>query len=116
LRTIRNRKRRDLLPCRTEGVIGKGEGRPVSHDQALALGRAETVAYHRLSGVALLTACAENVLPWSVTSRPLKSEPPTIDLAVGHKRPNSSPTLALFLSRLRQLGKKQVQTAKGNAN
>jgi LysR family hca operon transcriptional activator len=56
-------------------------------------------------GVALLPAYAENFLPWSVTSRPLKGEPPTIDLAVGYKRSNNSPTLALFLSRLKQQAK-----------
>lgn len=63
-------------------------------------------------GVALLPAYAENFLPWSVTSRPLKGEPPTIDLAVGYNRSNSSPTLALFLSRLRQLGKEQAEAGK----
>ncbi|TCL68283.1 LysR substrate-binding domain-containing protein [Rhizobium sp. BK251] len=51
-------------------------------------------------GVALLPAYAENFLPWSVTSRPLKGEPPTIDLAVGYKRSNNSPILSVFLSRL----------------
>lgn len=64
-------------------------------------------------GVALLPAYAENFLPWSVTSRPLRGEPPTIDLAVGYNRSNASPTLAYFLSRLKQLGKEQVQAAKG---
>jgi LysR family hca operon transcriptional activator len=59
-------------------------------------------------GVALLPAYAENFLPWSVTSRPLKGEPPTIDLAVGYKKSNSSQTLALFLSRLKQLGKDEA--------
>jgi LysR family hca operon transcriptional activator len=56
-------------------------------------------------GVALLPAYAENFLPWSVTSRPLEGEPPTIDLAVGYNKSNSSPTLALFLSRLKESGK-----------
>jgi LysR family hca operon transcriptional activator len=56
-------------------------------------------------GVALLPAYAENFLPWSVISRPLKGEPPTIDLAVGYHKSNSSPTLALFLSRLKQAEK-----------
>ena len=56
-------------------------------------------------GVALLPAYAENFLPSSVTSRPLKGEPPTIDLVIGYDRTNSSPTLALFLSRVGQLSK-----------
>ena len=56
-------------------------------------------------GVALLPTYAKNFMPWSVTSRPLKGEPPTIDLVVGHKRTNTSPTLAFFLSRLEQIKK-----------
>lgn len=58
-------------------------------------------------GMALLPAYAENFLPWSVTSRPLKGTPPTIDLVVGYKRDNASPTLALFLPRLARIGKKE---------
>jgi LysR family hca operon transcriptional activator len=54
-------------------------------------------------GVALLPAYAENFLPWSVASRPLKGEPPTIDLVVGYNRANVSPTVAAFLSRVDQL-------------
>jgi LysR family hca operon transcriptional activator len=56
-------------------------------------------------GVALLPAYAENFLPWSVTSRPLKGEAPTIDLVVGYNRTNRSPTLELFLSRIDQIRK-----------
>jgi hypothetical protein len=52
-----------------------------------------------------LPAYAENFLPWSVTSRPLKREPPTIDLVVGYSRTNTLPTLALFLSHVDQLKK-----------
>lgn len=51
-------------------------------------------------GVTLLPAYARNFLPWSVTSRPLAGEAPTIDLVVGYSRRNSSATLKLFLSRL----------------
>jgi LysR family transcriptional regulator, hca operon transcriptional activator len=54
-------------------------------------------------GVALLPAYAENFLPWSVISRPLKGEAPTIDLLVGYHKANTSPTLKLFLSRLDDL-------------
>jgi LysR family transcriptional regulator, hca operon transcriptional activator len=56
-------------------------------------------------GVALLPAYAENFLPWSVTSRPLKGEAPTIDLVIGYNRTNAALTLALFLSRTDQLTK-----------
>ena len=61
-------------------------------------------------GVALLPACAENFLPWSVTSRPLRGEPPTIDLVIGHNKTNTSPILSLFLSRVDQLKKTAPQT------
>ncbi|MEA2617255.1 MAG: LysR family transcriptional regulator, hca operon transcriptional activator [Chloroflexota bacterium] len=56
-------------------------------------------------GVALLPAYAENFLPWSVTSRPLEGEAPTIDLVIGYNRTNTSPILELFLSRIDQLRK-----------
>ena len=58
-------------------------------------------------GVALLPAYAENFLPWSVTSRPLKGEAPTIDLVVGYSKSNTSPILKLFLSRVDVLTKSQ---------
>jgi LysR family hca operon transcriptional activator len=54
-------------------------------------------------GVALLPAYAENLLPWSVTSRPLKGEAPTIDLVVGYNKTNRSPILELFLSRVDEI-------------
>jgi LysR family hca operon transcriptional activator len=54
-------------------------------------------------GVALLPASAENFLPWSVVSRPLKGETPTIDLAIGYHKANSSPILKTFLSRIDDL-------------
>lgn len=54
-------------------------------------------------GVTLIPSYAENLLPWSVVSRPLASPAPTIDLVVGYSRSNASPILKLFLSRLDQL-------------
>ncbi|MDB6086255.1 MAG: bacterial regulatory helix-turn-helix, lysR family protein [Gammaproteobacteria bacterium] len=54
-------------------------------------------------GLALMPAYARNLLPWSVVSRPLEGDAPTIDLAVGYNRANSSPILQLFLSRLGEL-------------
>jgi len=47
-------------------------------------------------GVALLPAYAQNFLPWSVTSRPLKGEAPTIDLVLGYNQANQSPILKLL--------------------
>ena len=54
-------------------------------------------------GLALLPAYARNLLPWSVVSRPLEGEAPTIELAVGYSRSNTSPILKLFVSRLEEL-------------
>src|SRR5438876_4836175 len=46
-------------------------------------------------GVGLLPAYAQNFLPSSVTSRPLKGDTPTIDLVLGYKKSNQSPILKL---------------------
>ena len=54
-------------------------------------------------GVGLLPAYAENFLPSSVTSRPLKGDTPTIDLVLGYKKSNKSPILKLLLSRVDEL-------------
>src|SRR5882724_11709807 len=54
-------------------------------------------------GVALLPAYAQNFLPWSVISRPIKGNVPTIDLVIGYNKANASPTLKLFLSRVDEL-------------
>jgi LysR family hca operon transcriptional activator len=54
-------------------------------------------------GVALLPAYAQNFMPWSVLSRPIKGNAPTIDLVVGYNKANTSRTLKLFLSRLDEL-------------
>ena len=54
-------------------------------------------------GVALLPASARNFLPWSVVSRPLKGEAPTIDVVAAYHRANTSPILQRFLSRIDEL-------------
>ena len=54
-------------------------------------------------GLALMPAYAKNLLPWSVVSRPLEGEAPTIEVAVGYSRSNTSPILKLFLSKLEEL-------------
>jgi LysR family hca operon transcriptional activator len=54
-------------------------------------------------GVALLPAYAKNFLPWSVISRPLEGDVPTIDLVIGYSNANTSPILKLFLSRVDDL-------------
>jgi LysR family hca operon transcriptional activator len=54
-------------------------------------------------GVGLLPAYAQNFLPLSVTSRPLKGDTPTIELVLGYKKSNESPILKLLISRLDEL-------------
>jgi LysR family transcriptional regulator, hca operon transcriptional activator len=54
-------------------------------------------------GVALLPAYAQNFMPWSVTSRPLKGKAPTIDLVVGYNKANTSPILRMFLAKIDDL-------------
>ncbi len=54
-------------------------------------------------GVGLLPAYAQNFLPSSITSRPLKGDAPTIDLVLGYRKSNQSPILKLLLSRLDEL-------------
>ena len=63
-------------------------------------------------GVAVLPRYAENFLPWSVVSRPIKGKPPTIDLVVGYHRANTSPILRLFLSKVDELIKRVEERAK----
>ena len=54
-------------------------------------------------GVGLLPAHAENFLPSYATSRPLKGDPPIIELILGYKKSNASHILNLLLSRLDEL-------------
>jgi LysR family hca operon transcriptional activator len=54
-------------------------------------------------GVGLLPTYAQNFLPSSITTRPLKGDTPTIDLVLGYKKSNQSPILKLLLSRLDEL-------------
>jgi LysR family hca operon transcriptional activator len=54
-------------------------------------------------GVGLLPAYAQNFLPSTVTSRPLKGDTPTIELVLGYKKSNESPVLKLLLSRVDEL-------------
>jgi LysR family transcriptional regulator, hca operon transcriptional activator len=54
-------------------------------------------------GFALLPRYAQNFLPWSVVSRPIKGNAPSIDLVIGYHKANASPILKRFLSKLDQL-------------
>jgi LysR family transcriptional regulator, hca operon transcriptional activator len=74
--------------------------RPAHEADHLAMGMS-LIASTR--GVGLLPAYAQNFLPKSVTSRPLKGDAPTVDLVLGYKKSNKSPILKLLLSRLDEL-------------
>jgi LysR family hca operon transcriptional activator len=54
-------------------------------------------------GVTVLPIYARHVLSSSVVLRPLKGEPPTIDLFMGYNRSNTSPLLKRFLARADEL-------------
>ena len=54
-------------------------------------------------GVTFLPIYVRHVLSSSVVLRPLKGEPPTIDLFMGHNRSNTSPLLKRFLARADEL-------------
>ncbi|MFC3654082.1 LysR substrate-binding domain-containing protein [Dyella humi] len=54
-------------------------------------------------GLTLIPAYMQKLMPWSVVSRPLIGEPPTIDLTVGYSKSNPSPILKMFLSHLDDL-------------
>jgi LysR family hca operon transcriptional activator len=57
-------------------------------------------------GVALLPVYAKTFLPDAVTTRPLEGVGPKIDLSVGYRKSNPSPTLKLFLSQVDELAAK----------
>lgn len=63
-------------------------------------------------GIALLPVYARNFMPWSVTSRPLAGASPTIELAIGYNKKNTSDVLELFLSKVDGLIE---QTSNGGA-
>jgi len=63
-------------------------------------------------GFALLPRYAQNFLPRSLVSRPIKGTTPTIDLVVGYHKANASPILKLFLSKIDELIKRVEPTAR----
>jgi LysR family hca operon transcriptional activator len=54
-------------------------------------------------GFALLPASAGNFVPWSVVTRPIAGEAPTIDIVVGFHKANTSALLKRFLTRVDEL-------------
>ena len=64
-----------------------------------------------MRGVALLPSSVRSFLPWSVTSRRLTGEQPTVDLMIGYHKTNKSPILKKFLSRIDELTNRIYGTA-----
>ncbi|MGS0893786.1 LysR substrate-binding domain-containing protein [Burkholderia stagnalis] len=56
-----------------------------------------------LRGVTLIPAYVQNLMPWSVVSRPLADDAATIDLVVGYSPDNTAPIVERFLSRIDEL-------------
>jgi LysR family hca operon transcriptional activator len=95
-------KKATVLRAVTEAYLRRcGLNITVDHGvDNIAMAVSLVVATH---GLALMPAYAKKLLPSSVVSRPLAGETPTIDLAVGYSKANTSPILKLFLSRLEEL-------------
>jgi LysR family hca operon transcriptional activator len=70
--------------------------------EALNLGMAISLVAST-GGVSLLPLYARNLLPPSVTSRPIEGAPPMIDLALGYNEANTSPLLKTLLSKIEDL-------------
>ncbi|MDF7660685.1 LysR substrate-binding domain-containing protein [Erwiniaceae bacterium L1_54_6] len=56
-----------------------------------------------IRGVTLIPAYVQDLMPWSVVSRPLAGNVPTIDLVIGYSASNTSPILKRFLEQVDDL-------------
>ena len=63
-------------------------------------------------GIALLPDYARNFLTWSVISRPLAGEAPSIDLVLGYHKANNSRVLRTLLSRVDEMVSQVSTTSK----
>ncbi|MCP3384319.1 LysR family transcriptional regulator [Bradyrhizobium sp. CCGUVB4N] len=91
----------ELLKIINDHLRDSGLGIATAHEADNIVMAVSMVASTR--GFALLPSYVKNFLPWSVVSRPLKGNAPTIDLVVGYHKANASPILAKFISRLGDL-------------
>jgi LysR family hca operon transcriptional activator len=53
-----------------------------------------------IRGVMLLPAYTKRYLPPSITTRPVKGEPPALDLVLAYQKGNKSPILKTLISRV----------------
>jgi LysR family hca operon transcriptional activator len=61
-------------------------------------------------GIGLLPLYSQNLLPKTVTSRPIRGAPPTVDLVIGYNEANTSPLLKSILAKVDDL-KSRVKAA-----
>src|SRR5580698_6488624 len=54
-------------------------------------------------GISLLPLYAQNLLPKTVVSRPIRGAPPMVDLVIGYNEANTSPLLKFLLSKVDDL-------------
>ena len=54
-------------------------------------------------GVSLLPLYAQNLLPKTIVTRPLRDAPPMVDLVIGYSETNTSPLLKFLLSKLDEI-------------
>jgi LysR family transcriptional regulator, hca operon transcriptional activator len=62
-----------------------------------------------MRAVTLIPAYVQNLMPWSVVSRPLEGDVPSIELVVGYSPRNTAPIVSLFLSRVDELSSRIVK-------
>lgn len=60
-------------------------------------------------GLTVIPAYVENLMPWSVTSRPLAGMPPTVELCLGYRESDTSSLLRIFLSRIGELRDRRAE-------
>ncbi|MEH2567610.1 DNA-binding transcriptional LysR family regulator [Bradyrhizobium sp. AZCC 2289] len=54
-------------------------------------------------GIGLLPLYAQNLLPKTVVSRPIRGAPPTVDLVIGYNEANTSPLVKFILAKVDDL-------------
>ena len=100
-KVIENRDTHQALPLRSRSAARRDRGLSASLNIKLDHGVGNMAMAMSLvastRGLALMPAYANNLLPRSVVSRPLKGEAPTFELVIGYHKANTSPILRTFL-------------------
>jgi len=90
-----------------ERFIGMADQAPVLRkliEDYFRRSQVELIPAHRVEYLSMaMSVVARNFLTWSVTSRPLAGEAPSIDLVLGYHKANTSHVMELLLSRIEEL-------------